>query len=165
MTDIQRLKEIFAGEAISFDEFSQRLNDRPDILGEYADAQDLAAVSAKFEAEKAAREKDAADFANEMAAMRRDMMVDMELTKSGAKNIKAVRALLNEEAITLLDGGLCGIEQEIERIGKDCPYLFGNRAAWFNPPAPKAGAAAVSVDESERWRTEAGLPAKRSGGK
>ena len=54
MTDIQRLKEIFAGEAISFDEFSQRLNDRPDILGEYADAQDLAAVSAKFEAEKAA---------------------------------------------------------------------------------------------------------------
>ena len=94
--------------------------------------------------------------------MRRDMMVDMELTKSGAKNIKAVRALLNEEAITLLDGGLCGIEQEIERIGQDCPYLFCNRAAWFNPPAPKAGASAVSIDESERWRTEAGLPAKNS---
>lgn len=160
MIDMQRMKEIFSGEALSFEEFFERLNARPDILNEYVGAEDLAAASARFEAEKAAREKDAADFALEMASVRRDMMVDMALSQSGAKNIKAVRALLNEDAVTLNNGLLAGMEQEISRIAKDCPYLFKSKGYGFNPPAPTAGEAAVTQDESERWRTEAGLPAR-----
>lgn len=165
MADMLRLKEIFSGETLGFEEFFERLNARPDILNEYVGADDFAAASARFEAEKAAREKDAADFANEMAAVRRDMMVDMALSQSGAKNIKAVRALLNEDAVTLQNGVLAGIEQEIGRITKDCPYLFKSRGTGYNPPAPAAGETAAPQDESERWRAEAGLPAREKAGK
>ena len=118
----------------------------------------MASLQAQLQAEKAAREKDSIDFANEMAAARRDMLIDMALSQSGAKNIKAVRALLKEEAVMMENGALAGMDNEIERISKDCPYLFGGRAAGMNPPAPASGKTAAMPDESERWRTEAGLP-------
>jgi len=156
---VERLKELFLGESISFEEFFERLKARPDIQNEYVSAKELEKAEAKIAAEKAAREKDSADFAAELSGARRDMMIDLALSQSGAKNIKAARALIDESAVTINNGELFGIEQEIERVGKDCPYLFGATRG-FNPPAPVNGAAAISVDDSERWREEAGLPAK-----
>jgi hypothetical protein len=156
---VERLKEVFSGESLSFEEFCERLNARPDIQREYVHAAELEKAKAKIDAEKAAREKDSADFAAELCSARKDMMIDLALSQAGAKNIKAAKALINEQAVAFNNGELCGIEQEIDRIGKDCPYLFG-AAKGYNPPAPTNGAAAVSVDESEKWREEAGLPAK-----
>ena len=156
---MERLKDVFSGERLSFEEFCERLNTRPDIKGEYANASELERAKAQIDAEKAAREKDCADFAIELSNARKDMMIDLALSQAGAKSIKAAKALINEQAVVFNNGELCGMEQEIERVGKDCPYLFG-AARGYNPPAPTNGAAAVSVDESERWREEAGLPAK-----
>lgn len=156
---MERLKELFCGESIGFEEFCERLAARPDIQGEYVSAGELEKANAKIAAEKAAREKDSADFAVELSNARRDMMINLALAQSGAKNIKAVRALIDESAVTLDNGELCGIDREIARVGKDCPYLFG-AIRGMNPPAPANGATAISVDESERWREEAGLTAK-----
>ncbi len=156
---MERLKELFSGDKLSFDEFFERLRSRPDIQSGYVSASEMEKAKAKIAAEKAAREKDSADFAMELSNARRDMMIDLALSQSGAKNIKAARALIDENAVTLDNGELCGIAQEIERVGKDCPYLFG-AARGINPPAPVNGIAAAYVDESEKWREEAGLPAK-----
>ena len=60
---MERLKDVFSGERLSFEEFCERLNTRPDIKGEYANASELERAKAQIDAEKAAREKDCADFA------------------------------------------------------------------------------------------------------
>ena len=156
---MEKLKELFSGDRIDFDEFVERLEGRPDIKNGYVSAAELEKANAKAAAEKAAREKESADFAQELFNARKDMMIDLAIAQSGAKNVKAARALIDEDAVTLDNGVLCGMQQELERVGKDCPYLFG-AARGYNPPAPIKGTAAVSVDESEKWREEAGLPAK-----
>lgn len=156
---MERLKELFSGDRIDFDEFVERLEERPDIKNGYVSTAELEKANAKAAAEKAAREKESADFAQELFNARKDMMIDLAIAQSGAKNVKAARALIDEDAVTLDNGVLCGMQQELERVGKDCPYLFG-AARGYNPPAPINGTAAVSVDESEKWREEAGLPAK-----
>ena len=156
---MERIKELFSGESISFEEFAERLNGRPDIKSEYVSAKMLENANAKIAAEKAAREKDSADFADELFNARKDMLIEIAVLRSGAKNIKAVRALIDEDCVKMDNGSLCGLDEELARVEKDCPYLFG-AARGYNPPAPIKGAAAVSVDESERWREEAGLPVK-----
>jgi len=49
-----------------------------------------------------------------------------ELTKAGAKNEKAVKALLELEKIGLNDGKLNGFSEQIEELKKSCAYLFNS---------------------------------------
>ena len=72
---MERLKELFSGESISFEEFIKRLEERPDIKNEYVSAELLENANAKIAAEKAAREKDSADFASELFNARKDMLI------------------------------------------------------------------------------------------
>ena len=154
---MEKLKEIFNGEKLDYDEFFERLEKNPEIMGGYVKVQEAESLKKQLEAEKAAREQESVGFAKEMLELKRDMMIDMALSQAGAKNIKAARALIDDNAISLENGVLCGIEQQLVKAGKDCPYLF----KMANPPAPTAGAAVVLPDESEKWRVEAGLSEKR----
>lgn len=61
----------------------------------------------------------------EIAGIHREHKITTKLTAAKAKNIVAVRALLNEEA---LGEDLAGLDKELERITKEEPYMFGTRA-------------------------------------
>lgn len=50
--------------------------------------------------------------------------LDAALTKGGALNSKATKALLDMDAIKFDDGKLTGLDEQLETVKKDNPYLF-----------------------------------------
>ncbi len=71
--------------------------------------------------EKAAHEK-------EMAQLKLDNAVENALTAAGAKNNKALRALLDTEKIKLDSSGkLEGLEEQLKEVRKSDPYMFNEK--------------------------------------
>jgi hypothetical protein len=71
--------------------------------------------------QKADKEKYEAD----IATAKKNNGIDLALVKAGARNAKAVRALLDLDKITLSDKGeVVGISDQLEAIKKDNDYLF-----------------------------------------
>jgi hypothetical protein len=64
--------------------------------------------------------------------------IDVALMGAKAKNVKAVRALLDESKISLDGENVLGLNEQLGQIQKDNPYLFGEDAP-KNPPAPAGG--------------------------
>ncbi len=65
--------------------------------------------------------------------------VDKALVACGAKNQKAVYALLDKEQLILSDdGNLSGIEEQIDSLKKSDAFLFGNAELKGLKPAEKA---------------------------
>ena len=55
-----------------------------------------------------------------------DMAIENKLIKEKARNPKAVKALLNREAINLDENGeIIGLSEQLEKIKKEEDYLFG----------------------------------------
>lgn len=65
----------------------------------------------------------------DISAMRRDNAIDLALAGCRAKNSKAARALLDLDAIKLDGDKLLGIDDQLENLRKENPWLFeGNKA-------------------------------------
>lgn len=96
------------------------------------------------ELQKANKEKDAAHAA-EMLKIKLDSAVEKALTESGAKNVKAVRALLNLEGAELDDKGLVkGLDKQIEALkgADDSKFMFADSSvslAGANPGSSDVG--------------------------
>lgn len=64
----------------------------------------------------------------ELAQLRLDSAVDAALTKAGAKNFTAVRALLDLEKVSLDESGrLNGLSEQLEAVKKSDSYLFNEQ--------------------------------------
>lgn len=50
--------------------------------------------------------------------------IDKALIKCGAKNEKALKALINKDGLKFKDGTVEGLDGQIENIKKECSYLF-----------------------------------------
>lgn len=60
-----------------------------------------------------------------MTQLKLDNAVNTALTAAGAKNIKALRALLDLESIRLDGSGkLEGLEEQLKEVRKSDPYIF-----------------------------------------
>lgn len=106
------------------------------------DVESLKKQVADFQAEIKAKD-DA--HAAELARIKLDNAVDTALTTAGAKNIKAVRALLNSAELKLgEDGALNGLTAQLEALRKSDAYLFKENGApefkGFQPGASGDGA-------------------------
>ena len=76
----------------------------------------------RLEAEAFKRGKNESDEAYKKAETER--LLDEAIASSGAKNKKAVKALLELDKITLGDEGLKGLSEQITELKKSCGYLF-----------------------------------------
>lgn len=84
--------------------------------------------------------------------------IEIALLGAKAKNTKAVKALLDEEKISLDGDNLLGINEQLEAIKKDNAFLFDDGKAQ-NPPAPYGGKPTSGNDDDlSKWMAEAGLP-------
>lgn len=64
----------------------------------------------------------------EMSQLKLDNAVEAALTAAGAKNNKALRALLDSEKIKLdRSGKLEGLEEQLKAVRKSDPYLFAEK--------------------------------------
>lgn len=83
------------------------------------------------------------EYEAKIAARERDYAIDSELTKVGAKNLKAVKALLDNEKIVVKDGQIVGLNEQLEALKKSDAYLFnetqpkpsGKGGNPLNPPS------------------------------
>lgn len=84
--------------------------------------------------------------------------IEIALLGAKAKNTKAVKALLDQEKISLDGDNLLGINEQLEAIKKDNAFLFDDGKSQ-NPPAPYGGEPTKGdSDDLDKWMAEAGLP-------
>lgn len=65
----------------------------------------------------------------DIAAVRRDSAIDLALSGRRAKNSKAARALLDLEAIKMDGDKLTGLDDQLETLQKENPWLFENEGS------------------------------------
>lgn len=72
----------------------------------------------------------AQDSAREIEQLKFDFALDRELTKAQARNPKAVKALLDRDALKYDKGKIIGLEEQLETFKKkeDSAFLFGSAA-------------------------------------
>lgn len=72
----------------------------------------------------------AQDSAREIEQLKFDFALDRELTKAQARNPKAVKALLDRDALKYDKGKIIGLEEQLETLkkGEDSAFLFGSAA-------------------------------------
>ncbi|MFD1466479.1 phage scaffolding protein [Lapidilactobacillus mulanensis] len=88
----------------------------------HKDDDDLKAQIEKLQADN----KTAAEtYQSDLTKTKVDYQTELALTQAGAKNVKAVKALLNSDKITLNDKGqLSGLDDQLEAVKKDNDFLF-----------------------------------------
>lgn len=64
--------------------------------------------------------------------------LEAALVKSGAKNTKALRGLLDMDKLAYQDGTLSGFEEQIEQIKQDNDFLFAEPKGWGKRHAASA---------------------------
>lgn len=74
-------------------------------------------------------------YQQELIDIQRNSALNQVLTESKVKNVKAVAALLDNDAITFKDGQLIGAKEQLENLKKTDTYLFdlGTKPGSYNP--------------------------------
>lgn len=62
--------------------------------------------------------------AEELVKAKRDYAIDLELMKARPKNLKALKALIDDSKIEWKDDKLSGLEEQLEALKKSDSYLF-----------------------------------------
>ncbi|MTI61866.1 MAG: scaffolding protein [Firmicutes bacterium] len=65
------------------------------------------------------------EYESQLAAQKFDFELEKAIREAGARNPKAVKALLNTDEIKLEDGKLTGLSGQLENLKKEEDYLFG----------------------------------------
>ncbi len=162
---MEQLKKLFGDRALTYGELEAALQDSKDLKlvnlagGQNVDKARYAALEGQLGEAQAGREADARAFGAQLTAQKKDAGVALALTRAQAKNLTAVKALLNLEAIALEGDRLTGLDAQLEAVMRENPFLFGG--APQNPPPPAGGGAGPAGDDTARWRQEAGLPAEQ----
>lgn len=84
-----------------------------------------------------------------------DFLLNSQLEKSGVKNVKALTGFLDYEKLSLEDGRVAGLEEQINEIRNENPYLFGHEPSSTGMPQ---GYATPTDDEfMKNLRSAAGV--------
>lgn len=98
---------------------------------------------------------DVARLSGELSAAKFDGAIDLALQKYGARNAKAVRALLDLDQLSLEDGAVVGLSAQLDAIREENGFLFqsGAVSTGMSVGAPKPPADGFIASA----RTAAGL--------
>lgn len=77
----------------------------------------LADLQAKFDDAKTNSE-------NTIADLKKQSAIELALTQAGARNITAVKALLDADKLTISENGVEGLKEQLEAVKTDNDYLF-----------------------------------------
>lgn len=95
-------------------------------------ALDIEGVKKSADEWKAKAEQAQKDAEKQVYQVRYESALSDALKASKAKNVKAVRALLNEADLKLTDDGLVGLKEQLEKVKPENDYLFES-----DVPTPK----------------------------
>lgn len=91
-----------------------------------------------------------AEYDTKLTAMQRDSAIDKVLATSGAKNTKAIKALLDDDKIVFKDGELSGLNEQLEAYKQSDAYLFdmGTKRKGYEPNGGNTATAYSSMEEA-----------------
>ena len=95
-------------------------------------ALDIEGVKKQADEWKAKAEQAKVEAEKQVYQVRYESALSDALKASKAKNVKAVRALLNEADLKLTDDGLVGLKEQLEKVKPENDYLFES-----DVPTPK----------------------------
>lgn len=126
--DIEKAKKDYETVTAKVEGLEAQLNERDGQLKELKKAvKDNESLSAKITELEGANSTMKTDYENKLAAMQRDYDLENKLRDAKAKNVKAVKALLNAEE---------DFDKQIEKLkaGEDTSFLF-EQAQQASPPS------------------------------
>lgn len=166
------LKDIFGNKALTYEEFESAVKNSKDIklanlaTGDYVDKNKYSAKEAELSAangtisqlQDAVKKFDGVDidalrdriqtlqakYDTDITAVKKDSAISIVLANSRAKNIKAVKALLDESKIYLDGDVVVGLDDQLSKIKKDNDYLFENDIQHPSIEQPSNGKPGVS---------------------
>lgn len=92
-----------------------------------SEKESIAALEETVSSLTAEKEKLLGDFekvTKELSQSKLEGAISSALSAAGARNIKAAEALIEKGEITLDEDGVKGLSEQVERIKKECSYLF-----------------------------------------
>ena len=91
-----------------------------------------------------------AEYEQQLVGMQRDSAIEKALATSGAKNTKAVKALLDADKIVFKDGELSGLSEQLEAYKQSDPYMFdmGKKPEGYEPAGGSPAKTYNSMEEA-----------------
>ena len=91
-----------------------------------------------------------AGYEQQLVGMQRDSAIEKALATSGAKNTKAVKALLDADKIVFKDGELSGLAEQLEAYKQSDPYMFdmGTKPEGYEPAGGSPAKTYSSMEEA-----------------
>ena len=139
--DINKTKEKLEAER---DNYKSQLETAQNALKDFegVDVKELKGKIDTLTADLTAKET---DYQTKLADMESNSKLDSLITSSGARNAKAVKALLDLESIKSSKNQDTDLQTALEACKKDNEYLFGKDAPINNPVALTGGGAPKTV--------------------
>ena len=105
----------------------------------------------QIETLQAENKKASEEWQAKMAQMQLDFAIERALTTAKAKNIKAVKALLDMSKVKLDGEKLLGLDDQLKAIQQSDPYLFGETKIGDGTNPPGAGNPEVNPWKKETF--------------
>lgn len=83
-------------------------------------------LTAKLTELEAQNKQTKEEYESKMAELKKNTAIDLALAKQKAKNVKAVKALLDMEKVSLDGDNIIGLEEQLKALKESDPYLFGD---------------------------------------
>lgn len=93
---------------------------------------------------------------NDMTNLKRDSEIEKALILAKAKNTKAIKALIDLDAVKLSDNGLTGLKEQLEKLQETDAYMFQQEEE-KKPTGTKFDNPPSSTDDDKALRVAMGL--------
>lgn len=144
------------------DNFKTQLDTAKEALGKFdgVNVEDLKAQITKLQGDLSAKDK---EYAEKEAARAFDDSLNSAITAAGGKNAKAIRAMLDVDALKASKDQTADIKAAIDAVKKSDAYMFGSNEPHKNAVGATGGNDGGEPSESEfaAMRALMGLPAKK----
>ncbi len=158
--DIEKHKGEATEAKTAVEKLEAQLGERDKQLEELKKV-DGAGLQAKITELQTANKTAQSEYDANLKKMALDNKIEVALMGAKAKSTKAVRALLDEAKISLDGENVLGLNEQMEALKKEAPYLFGEEKLQ-NPPPPVGGGNPDQTDDMSKWLAEAGIPQQKT---
>lgn len=160
--DVQGYKDEAEQAKSSAEELKKQLSDRDIQIKDFKkSAGDNQELQSKLDDALAKNKEQAKQYDEKIAGIKKDNAISNALRDAGAKNSKAVSALMDLEKVSLDDNGnLIGIDDQIKNLKKSDSYLF-KQAEDSAKPKPKFTFSGNATDGTDKKQTLADKIAER----
>lgn len=124
--DINKVKSDAETLKTQVDEYKEQLTQRDADIAELSkQTGNSAELQTKLTDLQTKYDTETKELNDKVAETARTSAIELELTKVGAKNIKAAKALLDLDKLEVTDGGVKGLAEQVKALQESDGYLFG----------------------------------------